>query len=290
MSKKIILALSLVFLIGIVVFVYAQDFSTEYGTAIFKGWNLVYGFYNPEQIQGLEASNIKAIYAFIPTTQEYARVYPDPENSKLNLIDDDELIQTAFWVYSNSETQEEFNGIYNGVEYGLYENPTPYDRRLIYKGWNFLGITSDMVGSGGKPELKDIAGSCNIEKAYFWDPENQEWWAFPLNEDFSRDSIGMGIVIKVSNNCNLGTSEDNSEDNNIPSVPNLPGNNRANNCTDSDGGLNYYVRGIATGTETLEDFCVNSTKLSEAICNNDQREAFAQYNCPNGCSNGACIQ
>jgi len=61
-------------------------------------------------------------------------------------------------------------------------------------------------------------------------------------------------------------------------------------CTDSDGGIDYYIKGTAKGDEVLEDFCVNSIKLSEALCNNDGREAYAQYDCPYGCKEGACLQ
>ncbi|MEN7981874.1 MAG: hypothetical protein ABFQ65_00310, partial [Nanoarchaeota archaeon] len=61
-------------------------------------------------------------------------------------------------------------------------------------------------------------------------------------------------------------------------------------CSDSDGGLNYDVKGEANkeGFGSTEDFCVNDIKLSEALCNNDGNPANAQYDCPNGCSNGAC--
>ncbi len=67
-----------------------------------------------------------------------------------------------------------------------------------------------------------------------------------------------------------------------------PGSN--DTCTDSDGGLNYYVKGSVSkqGWETIEDFCVNSTKLSESFCNNDKNPAYVQYSCTNSCFYGAC--
>jgi len=62
------------------------------------------------------------------------------------------------------------------------------------------------------------------------------------------------------------------------------------NCTDSDGGLDYDVKGTASksGWNDTEDFCVNTIKLSEALCNNDNNPAYAQYDCLNGCSEGKC--
>ena len=78
-------------------------------------------------------------------------------------------------------------------------------------------------------------------------------------------------------------------------------------CTDSDGGLNYYVKGTATGTwaatpegpvAAQTDFCYNSTLLQEISCvnadptNPNSHIGIGQsgYDCPYGCSDGACIQ
>jgi hypothetical protein len=60
-------------------------------------------------------------------------------------------------------------------------------------------------------------------------------------------------------------------------------------CTDSDGGLNYYVKSIIgtkywNGTETCSGDFVN-----ENYCNNNSNLIQAPYLCPNGCSDGACI-
>jgi len=134
--------------------------------------------------------------------------------------------------------------------------------------------------------LNDINGNCNIQKAYFWSFENQ-MWSDMINSGFSifqNSQTGFGFVIKVSDNCKLGTSEDI-----IPSLPNLPDDQKK--CTDSDGGVNYNTKGTASKEDkgNTTDFCVNTIKLSEALCNNDGNPAYAQYNCPNGCNNGACI-
>jgi hypothetical protein len=69
-------------------------------------------------------------------------------------------------------------------------------------------------------------------------------------------------------------------------------------CTDSDGGLAYYTKGIATqGTKNSTDFCMSDGNLSEANCGliSGVTGAFngglgaSAYTCPNGCSNGACV-
>jgi len=81
-------------------------------------------------------------------------------------------------------------------------------------------------------------------------------------------------------------------------------------CNDSDGGINYYLFGKLNYTldgityNSAEDWCstnngnggytnyCNGTNciLVEEICSNITKGSdWVSYNCPNGCSNGACI-
>ena len=69
-------------------------------------------------------------------------------------------------------------------------------------------------------------------------------------------------------------------------------------CIDSDSGFDYYTKGNVTemifsdnvlqDSETIEDACVTSTLLAENICNSNQHGVI-NFNCPDGCLNGACI-
>jgi hypothetical protein len=62
-------------------------------------------------------------------------------------------------------------------------------------------------------------------------------------------------------------------------------------CNDSDGGLDYYVRGTVTlsnGT-IVNDVCYNTNTLGEFQCTSDNSFFQSSYNCPNGCFNGACL-
>jgi hypothetical protein len=74
-------------------------------------------------------------------------------------------------------------------------------------------------------------------------------------------------------------------------------------CTDSDGGLNYYVKGTVNssiGNIVETDRCITSEgsgyNLEERFCNSDINNgqiglASTQlYNCLYGCSDGACVQ
>ena len=67
-------------------------------------------------------------------------------------------------------------------------------------------------------------------------------------------------------------------------------------CEDSDGGINYYVKGFANPCPCYEppcptcgvwaDTCLNEKILLEYSCDNLNGEA---YNCPQGCQDGACL-
>tara|TARA_Y100000310_G_C20589254_1_gene767089 strand:- start:245 stop:1324 length:1080 start_codon:yes stop_codon:yes gene_type:complete len=282
MKQKIILTFSFIFLLSFS-FVYAIEGNTWVGESeitMFKGWNLVMGFIHPNQLeeQELAGSHIKAVFAFLPEKQIYARVYPNPEEDKLSSITEEELYQTSLWVYSDKTSKTEF---------WVDEELLPLvNRSFLHKGYNFIGVTSDMLGVSGKPAFKDLIGDCNIEKAYFFNPEEQNWVAFPMDEELSREALGLGMVLKVSEDCNMGTSG-----NSFISPPQLPGD-----CVDTDGGKNYYQRGVAsTSFDSVGESCVGITnwdigyKVIESFCNEKGEVEQKEFECPNMCRDGACV-
>jgi hypothetical protein len=67
-------------------------------------------------------------------------------------------------------------------------------------------------------------------------------------------------------------------------------------CTDSDGGLNYYTRGIINGPgkdrerNPPADYCwKDGTGVMEGYCTPEGYVDFSSYACSNGCKNGACV-
>jgi hypothetical protein len=64
------------------------------------------------------------------------------------------------------------------------------------------------------------------------------------------------------------------------------------NCTDSDGGMNYYIKGNSTDSiKTLIEGCVDSSNnVREFFCGEDGKIYSEDYDCPNGCKEGACIK
>jgi hypothetical protein len=199
MNKKI--AIFVILMISLTALVYAYEYvSQQYFSS---GWNLVYNFIKPSQLDEtyLTQNHIKAVYAFNQETQEYVRMYPNSEEAtKISDAVDDELIQNAFWVYSDTSVQT--------MKYRPAESDViPFNERQIYIGWNFVAITPEMVGK----TIFDIKGNCDIQKAYLWQASLQEW-GFNLMEDtsapdqLSEGDLYSGLVIKVSANCKLGDS------------------------------------------------------------------------------------
>lgn len=65
-------------------------------------------------------------------------------------------------------------------------------------------------------------------------------------------------------------------------------------CVDSDGGKIYTVQGtVQKGVAVkVTDYCIDEVQLREHYCSDNQFRALEveYYNCPNGCSNGACTE
>ncbi|MCX8189902.1 MAG: hypothetical protein N3F05_01595, partial [Candidatus Diapherotrites archaeon] len=59
-------------------------------------------------------------------------------------------------------------------------------------------------------------------------------------------------------------------------------------CNDSDGGKNFDAKGtVVFGGQTYVDFC-NGSVVNEHYCESNQGRSTT-YNCPYGCSDGACL-
>jgi hypothetical protein len=92
----------------------------------------------------------------------------------------------------------------------------------MFKGWNFVGINPEMLDNGDiETEFPSLKGDCNIEKAYGF--EGGEWLSLPLDAELDYTGIGRGLIIKVSDDCEMkGVSSSQTGENNIPNVPALP--------------------------------------------------------------------
>ena len=73
-------------------------------------------------------------------------------------------------------------------------------------------------------------------------------------------------------------------------------------CTDSDGGKDYFTKGVVRGKnpvsgawEDYSDYCLSDEKegyIAEQYCSpyGDEGTIRIDYQCPNGCQNGACLK
>ena len=68
-------------------------------------------------------------------------------------IDDDVVLTSAMWVYSDKAGK---------LKYSTLEDYMPLSFREFSAGWNFFTITPDITGT----TPSDIKGTCNFEKVY----------------------------------------------------------------------------------------------------------------------------
>ena len=115
---------------------------------------------------------------------------------------DEQFISQANWVYSKKAGELKYRAIVVRL-----------NQRTIRQGWNFISITPDMVGPNLK--LTDLAGDCNIERAYMF---NDNSWASVVPDSLLMEESlnGKGIIIKVVNDCRFGILSEEE-------VPNPPG-------------------------------------------------------------------
>lgn len=144
------------------------------------------------------------------------------------------------------------------------------------------------------------------------EPAGVAYWLPKLNAGVSRNEVALGVIrsIEFGNHFSSWVYFNPNPTPNPGPNP-MPGNTSSTNstqtgtCVDSDGGFNIYVKGKTTGpvvgqnrTDAEEDFCsqYDSNSLQEFTCGhmpyNSSVIGLIQtgVNCPNGCSDGACVQ
>ena len=95
-----------------------------------------------------------------------------------------------------------------------------------------------------------------------------------LNEYYCEDNYGMSVGITCPNECEDGRCIGGEVE-----------------CTDSDGGLNYYVKGYVNLADDW-DWCLetpNGSLLNEIYCIDSETSGTKSHFCPGGCEDGACL-
>ena len=194
MNKNFVLLIVSVVIIGSLTFVIADNFNVHYKVYADDGWNLLQGFgaYSLKSnfVTGGDIANtdVIAIYGYLPNEKKYVRVYPNPETK----IDDQELLNSAFWVYLKKA---------GWIEYDVEEEWASVNNKKLSSGWNFVGVTKDMY----RLRVKDWKGNCNIEKIAGY---QRSWGMVDSNIDETmladgEQDLGRGFIVKVSNDCTL---------------------------------------------------------------------------------------
>lgn len=300
--KKLILPI--VMILGICVVLVMAEYNyqdmgmTKQSSGIYEikqdvenGWNILPCFL-PSSIAGdsdIKTENIKVIWIYIPTLKKYYQIYPTNQLSQLSSetgrqLDESQLLASSCWINTNKD------GV---IHYNTAEKYP--EKRNLYAGWNFITITPDWF----MKSVKDIS-DCKFTKFAGW--QRQDWQVAtakqlsPSNQylddfQFLREKweSGHGVLVYAQSDCQL--KESGTSGSNPPSLP-----NDEIKCIDSDGGLNYNVKGTVTrtGYDSMTDYCPTNdvpNTLVEYTCNSPTQTGVASNNyvCPNSCNNGACI-
>lgn len=326
MKREIIFVFSFLLVVGMVGFVIGEMIENSggaYDVEIYveEGWNIVAGTIPERNAISLNSeiklSDIKATWYYSPIQKKYLQVHPNPDYDNLAKDNDDYVLTNAMWLYSDKSGSLRYStlGDYLHIVKDNSNNEIEYNinRRKLYGGWNFIVFTPNMVNK----RIRDIKGTCDIEKLYAWSKGRRWDSASNVDEeilDTGTDfNVGNGILFKITSDCDMDIDRGGTD-----SPPGLPGNEISGDydvdCRDSDGGLDYFNKGIATygkfdyvdscgnpGTVnvgTPQEYTIIEGDVIEYACygiNGDSRCStssckFIQYNCPNGCKDGACIE
>lgn len=216
----------------------------SYDTAVLiePGWNLLH-FDTLESllIRGdINRDNFVVGWAFNPQTQEYVILQGDSDDVMSATKQEKEVSLKVLWEsYKFGEDWallfyykgDRIRPLINLTDMQYFDGKNEW-KFPMFKGWNFVGISAEMVDNAVIPQVvgahenyamdfASLKGDCNIEKIYFFAESGGGWNALPLDARLDWTAIGKGVIIKVSNEkCTL--FDINEAGGTIPSVPSLP--------------------------------------------------------------------
>jgi hypothetical protein len=180
-----------------------------------EGWNIVAGtFIDDDSISpdsDIKEEDVLAMWYYSPLQKKYFLIHPIEDETwrEIEKDDDDFVFTNAMWIYSERD---------GTIKYNTLEDYPPLNQRKLLTGWNFVTITSDMTFDSSIMEfeersdytLRNFKGSCNFEAVYHFEQITQEWSSNLVNDDFMNEEMdshiaGLGMLVKVSDDCNLGS-------------------------------------------------------------------------------------
>lgn len=204
--KKILLIIILCLTINSVCAEYFPD-TNKIVIPISKGWNLMPPYVQLAHVNStVKLNDFKWGYLFDRSTQEYVLCYrngrfvwgrfgPEDVIERFDLY----IIQSSMWGYSTKEGQITYDWV-PVREAEVIDEYFGLDKYALNKGWNLIFLTPEFVGKS----FNSINGTCSIERAYFWLPEENNWSPrIDLSFTASNIDVGKSMVLKVTDNCNM---------------------------------------------------------------------------------------
>jgi hypothetical protein len=210
---KKLFGILMLMIIGLSGTAYAEDFQIN------KGWNLISGtvllnLYNELEIESVN----KNTFYLNPYNKKYETLNEIQSSDFFEDFnsDDNFILNSGLWYYS--ENYYNFKEDISSFE-GPIENPYK-----LKKGWNQISISSNWIydsNSNHEPlNLAQIKGSCSIEKMYIFEHVSQEWHNLELNSfELYQEFFGMGMAIKILDDCSLNYERENTNSINPPALP-----------------------------------------------------------------------
>lgn len=153
-----------------------------------NGWNLI-TLPGKGTLEGGSCSGEPYAFVYI---KEYEKYYSLREAR--GLLGEEGLLEYlrlhSFWVYSFEDCALSFN----------LEESTSFNEVSLGSNWNFVPITSDMLGR----KISEFSGDCELKKLYGWGADGQNWEKWDEDTTLSDSDIYKGFVARVESSCDLG--------------------------------------------------------------------------------------
>ena len=248
MNKKFVLLMSLIFLVGLAVFVsavfrpsYDENNDNKVVYDIQKaGWYMIPLGLNLDGCQRIMINQtnwintlyVKAWWVWSPTLNKYigGKDFNKFEGSQVDLQqfqsdkDNNYLYATeiggGIWVYIAGKCK--LDAYIHDASFNDSNLRELFSQFKLAKGWNFMAIVPPYIGNS----FNELKGNCNVIKVAEWDANIQKFNVpsnlnDALNIKWRIEDVGGVVLVKVAETCNLGLSSLNSvPPSQPPTIPN----------------------------------------------------------------------
>jgi hypothetical protein len=138
--------------------------------------------------------------------------------------------------------------------------------------------------------VNESIGNVYLDRIY---DSKGNYLKLPLESGLPTEVYDFNIVNGNNETIQTYNAWINGDLNTVVNISGIP-----SECTDSDGGLDYFVKGNVSGYQevngnmeayNLPDGCHNSSSLVEFYCEGNNPRGTGVISCPNGCADGRCL-